>query len=232
MMGLEPFSAVLLMLTCLWGPFMAIQSARRLGQGPLPMSRRRFFLQTVVIQALLFGVAFVASRRTEVPLTVAPPHAVLPWLIAAGLVASGVLLLRWRWPTRPAAGKYRLYTLLPHEAGEYPLYLVVCLAAGIGEETAYRGMLFAILVYLTGSQVAAVLIASVAFGLAHAVQGPRGVLSIFLIALMAHGLVLYAHSLLPVMVAHAVYDAIAGWLIVRLYERDHPISQPLVTTAS
>ena len=64
------------------------------------------------------------------------------------------------------------------------------------------------------------LLASVAFALAHAVQGPRGVFAIFLIALAAHGLVLFAHSLLPVMFAHTVYDAVAGWLIPRLYERE------------
>ncbi len=73
MIGLEPFSAVLLVLTCLWGPFMAIQSARRLGEGPLPITRRRFFIQTIVIQALLFGVAVTAGWRRGVPLVGAPP---------------------------------------------------------------------------------------------------------------------------------------------------------------
>src|SRR5882724_4007551 len=77
MIGVEPFSAVLLVLTCLWGPFMAIQSARRLGQGPLPITRRRFFIQTIVIQALLFGVAVTAAWRTGVPLVVAPPAALV-----------------------------------------------------------------------------------------------------------------------------------------------------------
>src|SRR5258706_280095 len=112
------------MLTCLWGLFMAIQSARRLGDGPLPMTRRRVFV----------------------------------------LVGRGA-------PGR-AANKYRLYSILPHSANEFPSYLLLCLAAGIGEEVVYRGMLFAILAYLTGSQLAAVLLASVAFALAHAVQGP------------------------------------------------------------
>jgi membrane protease YdiL (CAAX protease family) len=201
---------------------MAIQSARRLGQGPLPITRRRFFIQTILIQALLFGVAVTAAWRTGVPLAVAPPHGVLPWLIAAALVLLGVLLLRWRWSSRTTANKYRLYSILPHSASEFPSYLVLCLAAGIGEEVVYRGMLFAILAYLTGSQVAAVLIASVVFAVAHAVQGLRGVFAIFLIALAAHGLVLFAHSLLPAIFAHTVYDAIAGWLIPRLYERDMP----------
>jgi membrane protease YdiL (CAAX protease family) len=222
MIGLEPFSAVLLVLTCLWGPFMAIQSARRLGEGPLPMTRRRFFIQTIVIQALLFGVAVTAAWRTGVPLAVAPPSTLTPWLIAAAMVLLGVLLLRWRWPSRTTANKFRLYSILPHSAKELPSYFVLCLAAGIGEEVVYRGMLFAILAYLTGSQAAAVLIASVAFALAHAVQGVRGVFAIFLIALAANGLVLFAHSLLPVIFAHTVYDAIAGWLIPRLYERDMP----------
>ncbi len=150
--------------------------------------------------------------------------AVLPWLIAAALVLLGALLLRWRWASRTTANKYRLYSILPHSAREFPAYLVLCLAAGISEEVVYRGMLFAILTYLTGSQPAAVLIASVVFALAHAVQGPRGVFAIFLIALAAHGLVLFAHSLLPVMFAHTIYDAIAGWLIPRLYERDMALS--------
>lgn len=278
MIWLEPFSAVLLVLTCLWGPFMAIQSARRLGDGPLPMTRRRFFIQTIVIQALLFGVAVTAAWRTGVPLSVAPPSALVhpergwglggsegskpgmfrqenvgrdlrlgpflilrsqppttraqdelnatltPWLIVAALVLLGVLMLRWRWPSRTTANKYRLYSILPHSAREFPSYLVLCLAAGIGEEVVYRGMLFAILAYLTGSQLAAVLIASVVFALAHAVQGLRGVVAIFLIALAAHGLVLFAHSLLPAILAHTVYDAVAGWLIPRLYERDMKLS--------
>jgi membrane protease YdiL (CAAX protease family) len=81
-------------------------------------------------------------------------------------------------------------------------------------------MLLSILRYLTGSLVAGVLISAVAFALAHALQGGRGMFAIFMIALIAHGLVLYSRSLLPVMAAHTVYDAIAGWLIPRWYERD------------
>lgn len=217
---IDPWSAVLLFLTCFWGPLLAIQSARRLGSGPLPISRQRLFVQTIVIQAILFGVSYIAARRVGVPLTAAPPSSAIPWLIAAALVLLGVVLLRWRWASRASASKYRLYSILPHTPREYGPYLILCLAAGIGEEYAYRGMLYAILHWLTGSALAAVLIASVAFALAHALQGPRGMFAIFLIAVVAHGLVLYAQTLLPAIVAHAVYDAIAGWLIPRLYERD------------
>jgi membrane protease YdiL (CAAX protease family) len=222
---LEPWSAALLVLTCLWGPWLSIQSARRLGHGPLPISRRRFFVQTLVIQLMLLGVAVMASRQTGVPLVVTPPRAAGPWLVSAGLVIVGLVLLRWRWSARTTAEKERIYSIVPHEAREYPSYLTLCLAAGICEEVAYRGMLFAILWYLTGSRIAAVLIASVAFALAHSIQGRRGVVAIFIIALAAHGLVLFAQSLLPVMAAHALYDAIAGWLIPRLYERDALLRQ-------
>ncbi len=219
MIPLEPWSAVLLTLTCFWAPFMAIQSARRLGQGPLPISRQRLFVQILVVQVVLFSTSMIASLRTGVRLGFGPPR-LAAWLISAGLVLLGVLLIHWRWASRTTVEKDRVSSILPHTAREYPSYLVLCLAAGIGEEVAYRGMLFAILAYLTGSQIAAVLIASVAFGLAHAIQGRRGVFAIFVIALAAHGLVIYAGSLLPAIVAHAVYDAIAGWLIPRLYERD------------
>jgi len=161
----------------------------------------------------------IASQRTGVRLSFGPPRSAA-WLISAGLVLLGVLLIHWRWASRTTVEKDRVYSILPHTAREYPSYLVLCLAAGIGEEVAYRGMLLAILDDLTGSRLAAVLVASVAFALAHAIQGRRGVLAIFVIALAAHGLVIYAGSLLPAIVAHAVYDAVAGWLMPRLYERD------------
>jgi membrane protease YdiL (CAAX protease family) len=217
---MEPWSAVLLMLTCFWAPLMAIGSARRLGGGPLPFSRRRLFIQTTFIQAVLFGVAFMASRQTKVPLLLGPPATLTPWLLAAALVIAGVALLRWRWAERGGKSKYRLYSILPRTARDFPPYLVLCLAAGIGEEAAYRGMLVSILWWLTGRLLVAVLISAAVFGLAHAVQGVRGVVTIFIIALIAHALVYLGKSLLPVMAAHTLYDAIAGWLIPRWYERD------------
>lgn len=217
---IEPWSAVLVLLTCVWVPVLAFKSARRLGDGPLPVSRRHFFIQTIVIQVILAGVAVIAARQTGVPIAVMPPSRAAPWLIAAGLVLFGALLLRWRWASRSSASKNRLYSILPRTQREFPSYLALCLAAGIGEELVYRGMLFAILAYLTGSVIAAVLIASLVFALAHALQGWRGMFAIFLIALAMHGLVLFSKSLLPAMAAHALYDAIAGWLIPRWYERD------------
>ena len=55
--------------------------------------------------------------------------------------------------------------------------------------------------------------------------------AIFVIAVVALGLVLFAHTLLPANVAHAAYDAVAGWLIPRLYERDNALSSASCVTA-
>ena len=70
---------------------------------------------------------------------------------------------------------------------------------------------------------AAVLIASIVFALAHVIQGWQSAFVIFLIALGAHGLVIAGHSLFPVMAAHALYDAVAGTLMPRWYERENAV---------
>src|SRR5258708_12667391 len=153
---IEPWSAVLVLLTCVWVPFLAFKSAQRLGDGPLPISRRHFFIQTIVIQMILAGVAVIAAWQAGVPIAVRLPSRAAPWLFAAGLVLVGVLLLRLRWASRSSASKNRLYSILPRTRREFPSYLTLCLAAGIGEELVYRGMLFAIVAYFTGTLFAAV----------------------------------------------------------------------------
>jgi membrane protease YdiL (CAAX protease family) len=69
--------------------------------------------------------------------------------------------------------------------------------------------------------VAAVLIASIVFALAHVIQGWQSAGVIFLIALGAHVLVIAGQSLFPVMAAHALYDAIAGTLMPRWDEHEN-----------
>jgi membrane protease YdiL (CAAX protease family) len=126
----------------------------------------------------------------------------------------------WRWPQRDRDSKERLYRMLPHDRADLPPYFAVCLAAGICEETVYRGVTTVLLARVTENLSAAILIASIAFALAHVIQGWRSVVAVFGIALMAHAVVLMTQSLFPVMAAHALYDALAGVLMPRWYERE------------
>jgi len=83
------------------------------------------------------------------------------------------------------------------------------LAAGLGEETAYRGYLITVLAPLTGLAGAAVL-SSAVFGVLHVYQGWLGIPRTALLGgLLAWGF-LASGSLWPAIVAHTVIDLIAG----------------------
>lgn len=131
--------------------------------------------------------------------------------VAVGLLV--VVLLRWDRGRRPGRsfleGMLRpLAHLLPVTPRERWAFAAVAVTAGITEELLYRGWLpwFLLLAAPVGGYGGALLASSVAFGLAHAYQGVRGVL---LTGLAGYGLAALAFStgsiLLPV-VLHALVD--------------------------
>jgi len=209
-----------LAIVCLGVPYLAFKSSKRVGAGPLPISRRRFFIQTFFAQLYLFGIALVAAWRNGIDLLAAPPSPLFAWTLAAAFLAVLLAVMWFRWPSRDRESKEKLYRLLPHERRDLPPYFLVCLAAGICEETAYRGVATNLLTRVTGNFVAAILISAVAFALAHVIQGPRAALAVFGIALMAQSVVSMTQSLFPAMAAHAIYDALAGVLVSRRYQRE------------
>src|SRR5207248_1049618 len=89
-------------------------------------------------------------------------------------------------------------------------WAAVSLAAGIIEESVYRGVLFGILFYWLDNWWVAALLCSLSFALGHAIQGWKSTVIIFVMALMFHGLVRVTGSRYVAMVVHAAYDLIAG----------------------
>lgn len=217
---IDPAGILFLLIVCAGVPYLAWKSRQRLGDGPLPMPRRRFYIQTIFMQFYLFILAIAAAWRNDVDLLTTPPTPLRAWGIAALFLAVLLGVMWWRWPNRDQESKERLYRILPHDRSELAPYFALCIVAGVCEETVYRGVTAALLARLTGSVAAAVVIASVVFALAHIIQGWRSAGVIFLIALGAHALVLAGQSLFPVMVLHALYDAIAGTLMPRWYNRE------------
>ena len=217
---INPAGILFLLIVCAGVPYLAWKSRKQLGDGPLPMPRQRFYVQTIFMQLFLFALAVVASLRNDIDLLAAPRRPLLAWGLAALFVIVLVAVMRWRWPHRDAASKARLYRMLPHDRRDLGPYYAVCLTAGVCEEVVYRGAAAALLARITGSMIAAVVIAAVVFALAHVIQGWRSAFVIFLIALGAHALVIAGQSLFPVMAAHALYDAIAGTLMPRWHERE------------
>lgn len=201
-------------------PFLAIQTAKRLGDRPLPISRERLFGQVIGTQAFIFAIAWFTARENAIDLWTAPRMALISWTAAAVLLAVTIAGLRLRWPGRTAASKARLYSMLPRNERERLPYAGVCIAAGIAEEIVYRGVLTTLLQSYTRSLPLAVVVSAIVFGVSHSLQGTRAVLATALIALVMQALVIVAHSLIPAMVVHALYDFVAGILIPRWYEEE------------
>ena len=186
-------------------PLLAFQTARLLRGGPLPLPRRHFYVQTIVLQAAILIFALFVKRDVLRP----PDRPVGGALAALALLGIAIGILVIRWPARSSESRTQLYELLPHHRSELPLYFALCVAAGFAEEIAYRGVTFELL----GGTPLAALIASVVFALGHAIQGWRSVGAIFLFALGFHAIVYVAGSLWFAIAVHIAYDAIAGVLI-------------------
>jgi hypothetical protein len=105
--------------------------------------------------------------------------------------------------------------LIPHDRGDWALYGITSVLAGVAEEAAYRGALMSVLIGLTGSTALSVMMSALAFTLGHAVQGGKSMVVVFAMALLMHGLVFVTGTLVVAMVVHAGYDLLAGALGAR-----------------
>jgi hypothetical protein len=209
--GLLAFAGILL-------PIVIVKSARRIGTGPLSISRTRFYRQTIIFQLLLTALSAWVAWTHGILAMPMPQRPLISWSAAAAIYVVMLVTLKLRWPSRSAASKRRLYDILPHNAAELTPYVLVCIVAGTAEEFVYRGVMTELVQSITGIAIVTVTLLSISFAAAHAMQGLRSMFGIFLIALGCHGLVWLAQSLIPVMVIHFAYDLTAGMLIPRWFE--------------
>lgn len=214
----SPIGYALLAFAGIFLPIVIIKSARRIGSGPLPISRSRFYKQTIIFQLLLAALSAWVAWMHGILAMPLPQRPLISWSAAALVYAVMLLTLKLRWPSRSAASKRRLYDILPHNAGEMLPYFFICIVAGTAEELVYRGVMTELVQSLTGIAIVTVVLLSISFAAAHAMQGLRSMFGIFLIALGCHALVWLAQSLIPVMVVHFGYDLTAGMLIPKWYE--------------
>jgi membrane protease YdiL (CAAX protease family) len=101
------------------------------------------------------------------------------------------------------------YALVPGTAGERRTFWLLSITAGVCEEIIYRGFLIWLVATWTGL-IAAVVISSIVFGLAHIYLGvaqvPRTAIIGFLLAIV----VVASGSILPAIVIHAAMDLNSG----------------------
>ena len=214
----NPNGVMLLVFAGIFLPFIIIRSARRLGTGPLPISRSRFYKQTIVFQIVLAALAAWVAYTHGILAMPLPQRPLIAWSAAALMYGLTVLALKLRWPSRSAASKQRLYDILPHNASERVPYVFICIVAGTAEEFIYRGVMTELAQRLIGIVIVTMIVISISFAAAHAMQGLRSMAAIFAIALGFHALVWIAQSLIPAVAVHFAYDLTAGMLIPRWFE--------------
>ena len=114
--------------------------------------------------------------------------------------------------------------IAPRSLGELVVFVPVAITAGVWEELLYRGFLIWFLAPTAGL-IGAVLVSSAIFGLGHAYQGWRGVLTTALVGLIFAVLYVASGSLWWLMLAHAmvdIYGGIAAFRIAALFRRAEP----------
>jgi membrane protease YdiL (CAAX protease family) len=105
-----------------------------------------------------------------------------------------------------------LDVLLPRTALEIAAWIVTSLSAGFCEEFVFRGYVQRQALALSQSPWAAIAVQGFVFGMMHAYQGWRAVVSISILGMMFGGLAAWRKTLRIGMVAHAWQDIWAGWL--------------------
>lgn len=211
-------------------PVLAARSAWVLNTGRVPLpSRGEVHLNTIVTLAVLLAVSLTVARLEGVSLFPrwAPGSTDAAAVAVFLLITLGVLVVRiGRLDPSMRTRLERVSMDNWRDPGQLAPYLLVCVMAGVAEEVAYRGVLTALLTRASGSQAAAVVVACIAFGAAHAVQGWRGAALACGFAALFHGLVAVTGDLYAAMIAHATYDLLAGLIIAEQARRrrDHAIT--------
>lgn len=205
-----------------WRSAAKFRAARTAADGqsppsaPLP-SRMHIWAGTLFLQVLLLAFAWMAARTFDYSIFSWPGFRARDAAAAAGAFVACMILRQIVRMIRNEQERRNLsvYAISPRTAKERQLRTLTVLITAIAEEAAYRGVAVQILWYMFGSIWPAVTIASIAFSLAHAMQGFKSMLIILGFALVAHALVQFTGTLVYAIIVHVAYDLVAGVLISR-----------------
>ena len=196
-----------------------------------PRARRSFYVRLLILEwglSLLALVVWLATPGVDAGQVglrwpqqwPGPVTGLVVLLVLAFVVVStralrgGALLEVAEQVRRPGEGRHSeppghaTLALLPRTAGERRLFTAVGVTAGVCEEWLYRGFFLAVVSALAGGLPTGVLvvIAALAFGLAHAYQGRAGVLTTGVLGGVMAALYLQTGSLLLPVLLHAAID--------------------------
>ena len=185
---------------------------QRTGGRSRPPRRSDVLTRALVVQLLLFTMSFVVARHERMDLWSWTGLRPVNVGIAIGALTLLLVLGALSWQLRTPEERRTLWMrhLLPRTSAQWALWLVLSLAAGVAEETAYRGVLVVLLASVTASFVTAVLLSAAAFALVHYPQGAKSMGWVFAIGLVMQAVVATTGMLYVAMGVHAVYDVTAA----------------------
>lgn len=184
-------------------------------------SKASAHLRTVVLgltPLIVLAVDWMREHRSFADLGLGPPTqpAALMGLGFAALVVLGLCVACLFTKTSSAndPNAETMERMLPQTSEEWPAFVAFCLTVGVAWEVLYRGYLLWMLSPIVGT-VGAVVVASVAYGLAHGVNNwKRAVGSLVAAALFTTGYVI-TQSLWWLMLIHTSLPLMAALLTLR-----------------
>jgi membrane protease YdiL (CAAX protease family) len=187
----------------------------------LHLSKTPIYLQSILLQLALLGLAYFTARNSELTIEIKSNFTILT--IGASflflILALGIAWIGQKYSHQKEEST--LHHLLPDNAKDRLLWIVACIVAAFCEEYIYRGVLFQLLFTQTVSLwIAAAGISAVIFAFGHGTQGEKAILQIIPFALGFHALVYICDGLLLPMIVHFLYNILVELLFGRKIKED------------
>lgn len=217
----DPVTVVFLAVTVVILPALAIRG-QKLMAGVETLPRIPLYIETIVVQAILLGLSIAVCRKLGIGPLSFPVLQYRDWLAATVLLSLAVVSMSVAWRFSDSEHRRFLDLLVPRKPSEMILWTVLSLAAGFGEEMTYRAALPGLLDSFGLPGVLGGVISAVIFGLAHAVQGWRNTVIIFMAGLVLQGLVIVTGTLWLAIAVHFLYDLGAGLILSQVSVQARP----------
>lgn len=217
-MELHPSGYLFLVVVGIALPILAWTSKKRFDEG-ISFPRLPFYVEALFVQGALLFLSLYVVERHRLFLRFHASTGARAWIEAALLFIAALVLMYVSLRLADARSRDRLRQILPESTSEKLTWLAVSLAAAVAEEVTYRGVLATITLRFTEEWWLATLLTSVAFGLAHLVQGWKSAIVVAVFGAAFQWITWRSGSLLPAIAVHFLYDAIAGFVIPRFIQK-------------
>ncbi|MEX2465468.1 MAG: type II CAAX endopeptidase family protein [Gemmatimonadota bacterium] len=220
--SVDLIDGILLVLLLVLMPAFALAQASVLDR--VPFDRLQAYWSSMAALWVLGATSWLVGTREgglrAIGLVPLPMLELVAWSL--GLAAAGVALMLvfkviGSWANVPETPV--LAQLLPRTERERRVFGLLSVAAGVGEEVAYRGYAIPTLAVSVGVPWS-VAITSTLFGVLHAYQGVLGMIRTALMGAVLAGGFIASGSLLPVIIGHTLVDLLAGLVIADWFIED------------